>query len=45
MTDPSPFFQTAVYMFGIAAGYTLLMRPDEWQRAWQVVKEVFNKKP
>ena len=45
MTDPSPFAQTAVYMLGIAVGYTLLMRPDEWQRAWETVRDVFSKRP
>jgi hypothetical protein len=44
MTDPSPLAQTAVYMTGIVAGYVLLTSPDEWQRAWQAVREVLGKK-
>lgn len=42
-TDPSPLVQTAVYMFGIAAGYALLITPQEWQRAWQTVRTLWGR--
>jgi hypothetical protein len=41
--DPSPLVQTAVYMFGIAAGYALLTTPREWQRAWQAVRTLWER--
>ena len=37
--DPSPLIQTAVYMAGVLVGYILLLRPDEWQRAWQTIRD------
>ena len=36
--DPSPLVQAAVYMAGILVGYVLLVRPDEWQSAWETVR-------
>jgi len=36
--DPSPLVQTATYMLGVLGGYLLLVRPDEWQRAWQTIR-------
>jgi hypothetical protein len=44
-TDPSPLVQTAVYMAGILVGYILLVRPDEWQRAWQTIRNTWTKRP
>jgi hypothetical protein len=38
-TDPSPLVQTATYMLGVLGGYLLLVRPDEWQRAWQTLRK------
>jgi hypothetical protein len=43
--DPSPLVQTAVYMAGVLAGYMLLVRPDEWQRAWETIRETWTKRP
>jgi hypothetical protein len=42
-SDPSPLVQTAVYMAGILLGYVLLVRPDEWQRAWETLRSTWNK--
>ncbi len=41
--DPSPLVQTAVYMGGILLGYILLVRPDEWQRAWETLRNTWSK--
>jgi hypothetical protein len=43
--DPSPVVQTMVYMAGVLAGYMLLVRPDEWQRAWQTIRDTWSKPP
>ena len=43
--DPSPVFLTALYMAGILGGYALLTAPEEWQRAWQTVREVWTRRP
>jgi hypothetical protein len=42
--DPSPFVLAALYMGGILAGYALLTAPEEWQRAWQVVRQVWTRR-
>ena len=42
-SDPSPLIQTAVYMAGMLAGYALLVRPDEWQRAWETIRSAWQK--
>jgi hypothetical protein len=44
-SDPSPLVQTAVYMAGMLAGYVLLVRPDEWQRAWDTIRNTWLKPP
>jgi hypothetical protein len=44
-TDPSPLVQTAVYMAGILGGYMLLVRPDEWQRAWNTIRDSWTRPP
>lgn len=44
-SDPSPLVQTAVYMAGVLAGYVLLVRPDEWQRAWDTIRNSWLKPP
>jgi hypothetical protein len=44
-SDPSPLVQTAVYMAGVFAGYVLLVRPDEWQRAWDTIRNTWLKPP
>ena len=43
--DPSPLVQTAVYMAGVLAGYVLLVRPDEWQRAWDTIRNTLLRPP
>ena len=42
--DPSPLLLTAIYMAGILAGYALLTAPEEWQRAWQVVRQTWTRR-
>jgi hypothetical protein len=42
--NPSPLVQTAVYMAGILAGYLLLVHPDEWQRAWQSIRDSWSER-
>jgi hypothetical protein len=42
-SDPSPLVQTAVYMAGVLAGYLLLVKPDEWQRAWDTIRTTWLK--
>ena len=44
-TDPSPLVQTAVYMAGVLGGYMLLVRPDEWQSAWEAIRESWGRPP
>jgi hypothetical protein len=44
-SDPSPLIQAAVYMGGILCGYMLLVQPDEWQRAWQTIRNTWTKRP
>jgi hypothetical protein len=43
--DPSPLVQAAIYMGSILAGYVLLVRPDEWQQAWQTIRNTWTKRP
>ena len=40
--DPSPLVQAAVYMAGMLVGYVLLVRPDEWQSAWETVRNTWK---
>lgn len=44
-SDPSPLVQTAVYMAGVLVGYMLLVHPDEWQRAWDTIRDTWTKRP
>jgi hypothetical protein len=44
-SDPSPLVQAAVYMAGILVGYVLLVRPDEWQTAWETIRNTLTKRP
>jgi hypothetical protein len=44
IANPSPFIQMAIYMGGILSGYALLTEPDEWQRAWETVRDVFARR-
>lgn len=37
-SDPSPLFQTAVYMGGVLTGYALLTAPEEWSRTWRTIR-------
>ena len=41
-SDPSPMVQTAVYMAGVLVGYVLLVRPDEWQNAWETIRNTWT---
>ena len=41
-SDPSPMVQAAVYMGGILTGYVLLVRPDEWQSAWESLRNTWS---
>lgn len=43
-SDPSPIVQTAVYMAGVLVGYVLLVRPDEWQTAWETLRSTWSKR-
>lgn len=43
--EPSPLVLTAVYMAGILGGYLLLLRPDEWQRAWETIRQRWMRPP
>jgi hypothetical protein len=42
-SDPSPLVQTTVYMAGMLLGYVLLVQPEEWQRAWETIRNTWNK--
>lgn len=42
--DPSPLVQVTVYLIGVLLGHVLLTGPDEWQRAWETVREKFSGK-
>ena len=42
--EPSPLVLTALYMAGIFTGYALLTAPEEWQRAWQTVRQALNRR-
>jgi hypothetical protein len=44
-SNPSPLVQTAVYMAGMLAGYLLLVSPDEWQRAWETIRNNWPGRP
>ena len=43
-SDPSPLVQTGVYMAGVLAGYMLLVGRDEWQRAWETIRETWTRR-
>ncbi|HKH83635.1 MAG TPA: hypothetical protein VKA25_08125, partial [Gemmatimonadales bacterium] len=43
-SDPSPLVQTAVYMAGVLVGYVMLVRPDEWQTAWETIRTSWSKR-
>jgi len=43
-SDPSPMVQAAVYMAGVLAGYVLLVRPDEWQSAWESLRNTWSRR-
>lgn len=43
-SDPSPMVQAAVYMGGVLAGYVLLVRPDEWQSAWESIRNSWSRR-
>jgi hypothetical protein len=41
--DPSPMVQAAVYMAGVLVGYVLLVPPDEWQSAWETLRNTWSR--
>ena len=43
-SDPSPLVQATVYMAGVLAGYVLLVRPDEWQSAWESLRNTWSRR-
>lgn len=43
-SDPSPLILTGIYMAGILAGYALTTAPEEWQRAWQTVRQAWTRR-
>ena len=42
--DPSPLVLTSLYMAGILTGYALLTVPEDWQRAWETVREAWTRR-
>ncbi len=42
--DPSPLMLTALYLVGIFGGYALLTAPEEWQQAWQTVRQAWTRR-
>ena len=42
VSDPSPMVQAATYMAGVLVGYVLLVRPDEWQSAWESLRNTWT---
>ena len=43
-SDPSPMVQAAVYMGGVLAGYVLLVARDEWQSAWESLRNTWSRR-
>jgi hypothetical protein len=43
-SEPTPLVQTAVYMFGVLAGYLLLTQPEEWARVRATVHDVLSRR-
>jgi hypothetical protein len=44
-SDPSPVVQTAVYMAAVAAGYVLLLGPEEWQQVRETIRNTWTGRP
>ncbi|MBA3759212.1 MAG: hypothetical protein ACXWWN_07975 [Gemmatimonadales bacterium] len=42
--DPSPMVQAGVYMAGVLLGYVLLVQPDEWQNAWESLRNSWSQR-
>lgn len=42
--DPSPMVQAGVYMAGMLLGYVLLVPRDEWQNAWETIRNTWSKR-
>jgi hypothetical protein len=36
--------QAAVYMGGVLAGYVRLVGPDEWQSAWETLRNTWSRR-
>jgi len=43
-SDPSPMVQAAVYMAGVLAGYVLLVGQDEWESAWESLRNTWARR-
>ena len=43
-SDPSPMVQAAVYMGGVLAGYVLLVGSEEWQSAWESLRNTWSRR-
>jgi len=41
--EPSPLLQAIVYMVGILSGYALLTPRQDWTRAWQTVRTIWDR--
>jgi hypothetical protein len=44
VSDPSPMVQAAVYMAGVLVGYVLLVPADEWQSAWESLRNSWSQR-
>jgi hypothetical protein len=44
VSDPSPMVQAAVYMAGVLVGYVLLVPTDEWQSAWESLRNSWSRR-
>jgi hypothetical protein len=42
--EPSPLLQTAVYMAAMLTGYALLTPSEEWTRAWNTVRSIWDRR-
>ena len=42
--DPSPLLLTALYLAGILSGYALLTPREDWQRAWETVRQAWTRR-
>ena len=43
--DPSPLAQAIVYLTGILLGHALLTPPEQLQRAWNMFRSAWRRRP